>query len=194
MMPEDATFDKSDHPVIGRHLAVARKKAKFTQKELAARLEVSQSQISSFESGKRDSLSNENVLKIMEFLQVDLEALTETEQIVARLCPNENCPTVKVMFRGGKLTLRPCFFLDNETYCPACGTVLISECRKKNCHVPIDSRRLCCRGCGTPYLIPTECELNRIPSRNRELVDRVEQWNLETEELIEQLNLKQMGQ
>lgn len=149
-----------------------------TQRELAAAVESTQSQISQFEKGKISAVSDEIATKLVEVLELEkrlLKSPVSSPEDYA-VCTNPDCPGGTIGLIGKEVAVRPTFwrvqrFRDRRGRCPLCGEVIICDC--EGCKAAIRPGAFC-YSCGEAYVQPPT-EIVLLPLEVREL--RIDEMN-----------------
>lgn len=159
-------------PEICLKFKEARKAKGLNQSALAKAIGCQQSAISMFEGGMATKLSDETVLKMAEFLGIELEkevkeaeesseskagaevAVNQMVTIQHGYCPNCHCPSNVPYVVEGRLFYRPSRTVASPTggtRCTQCGEIL--EMRCPVCGAPLNDGA-CCAVCGSAYVTP----------------------------------------
>ncbi len=139
---------KLDLSFLGALSRERRKRDRLTQGELAARIGVSQSQISGFEKGVKGSLGIDKIRELAGQLGIDEATFKEAEQDPLTICSGADCPTSVAVGTDEGVLFRPRFFRASSKYCQYCGDVLTRHCA---CGQPLQPGNFC-GDCGASYL------------------------------------------
>jgi len=144
------------------------------QGQVATNIGVSQAAISQFELGK-SPLSSGRMEALCRLLDlpppVDL-LKGGAALLVLKYCPKHDCILSYPYFTSGRQLFRPSLTrtdADRKSYCPCCGSLLVSCCNNKDCRAPIVPNYSYCPECGLRY-IPEEGNLTRadIATQNQD--------------------------
>lgn len=142
--------------IVAREIRQARIERRWRQADLARRLGISQAAISQFERGNTRALSQDTVHRAAEILGVKLLARTEVpiDGTLLKYCEHPHC-MANVPYQGPRgsvvrprMTRAP---VDETTYCPDCGDLLMDQCRNEDCGLPASEGSFC-SGCGSSYV------------------------------------------
>ena len=136
----------------------------LSQIELGERVGCGQSAVSRLEMGQLDAVSEELALAICVELGIDPAIYRSNE--VPHCCKNPDCPLNYLYLIRGQIVILPWMTMepiDQERYCPACGSSLINRCLDPKCKSPLVRGRSFCMNCGHAY--------GEVPQSLRELAD-----------------------
>lgn len=152
---------------LGKKILDRRRALHLTQEDLAERVGIQQSNVSSAEHGRFERLSKGKLLTLLEFLGIDAEAyLRQADQGGSdAVCPNPNCPRNTPYMFGDTIVWKPTLLKavpSSDRHCCHCGDVLKKLCK---CGASIQSGSFCVK-CGLPF-IPDDIDAASPPDNAR---------------------------
>ena len=145
---------------LHRRIRDARRAKGLSQTEVANRVGCLQSQVSMIESGLPSRVARETLVKVADFLGVEMEGQPAIAASAAPVpfgrayCPQADCPSNLPYVAGGDLFFWPAAQPGAPRpghRCVWCGEVLAFVC--PHCGAPAGNGA-CCRECGRPYVAP----------------------------------------
>jgi DNA-binding XRE family transcriptional regulator len=161
-----------------------------TQTELGSEIGVSQSLIVLVE--KAEPVSQLNVRRIAEKLQVDATALERSDRPSPKAplayCGSTRCPSLSLAANEGELFIAPKFYVAaklTSEVCPFCDLPMHHHC--PNCSKPIHERRLVCEFCHQRFVEVPVCLRGNEDQDVQQLAD---EWDARNRRIREHLSLK----
>lgn len=156
---------------LSARLREARVGLEWKQKDLAARISVSQAAISQFERGNTKALSLAKVREAAQAvgLELDSTARDARDGQVLKYCENPDCLANVAYRSGGRNIVRPRHVLadpEQTTHCTECGGLLMDHCPDDDCQRPVEDGAFCA-GCGTAYVPVADRDADRISELER---------------------------
>jgi transcriptional regulator with XRE-family HTH domain len=176
--------DRSD---LSDEVREARRRIRLTQGQLAKKVGSTQPQISLFENGQRNAISEETAERLVDFLELRQEKYGG-ELLQLGICTNPDCIGAKLAVSGrGEITVFPMVWeiKGNGTRSPACrycNEVVVSQC--ETCKSLVLRNVVYCE-CRTPYVMAPP-HLVELPSEKRALA--VDEINRRNRELLESMS------
>ncbi|MFG0320532.1 MAG: helix-turn-helix domain-containing protein [Planctomycetota bacterium JB042] len=140
-----------------RKLREARRASGMKQSELARHLDISQAAVSQYERGNSKAVARDTLLRACQILDVESGLAESGEPLEGeglKFCEHADClANVTYPGRSGPI-VRPRMTragLEEATYCPECGDLLMDHCRNDDCGRPVAEGSFC-TDCGTPYV------------------------------------------
>ncbi len=171
---------------MGARVAEARRKLRLTQVELAKQVDISQSALSMFEKGTKEALSDANIDKLLQVLEIRPAEADEVGGVTVKAyCPNEECMGAKARRVGSRVILIPRWLelpVDSkQECCELCGEAVVKKCQE--CKAPIGSG-LNCVVCGVAYLQVVPAQFVGLAENLPLLDNRVHTFNAERASLL----------
>jgi transcriptional regulator with XRE-family HTH domain len=125
----------------------------LSQRDLAARLRISQTAVSRYESGETGVLSDEKLADLCRELGLDPDDIPPDTATV--FCENPNCIRNSLFTNGHTLAARPQMQVvpaEGEFCCESCGWLLARCCPNEDCRASPRDGAAFCHNCGTPLV------------------------------------------